>query len=188
VRKDRSALVARAALFPQHRRAPARAPPGTQVAPSRAMNIYNRLSFPVLLLASAFSAGCGGAEDATSADAEDVASVDSALTAQCSPDLLRVTQFAPDFTSDIPQKVRDLRITARNQSNATCSRAGTVGIRDLSGKLLAVERIPARDFPKGFSDTQFNFVGRYLPPITANVCYGSDLTCLQKQINEPIGE
>ena len=156
------------------------------------MTLFNRVLLPVLLLTGALTGACGAAEDAGSADGvsdvDEVGSDESALNPPCGPGSLRVTIVAPDFTSDIPQKLMDLRITARNPTSTICAISGSVGIRDLNGRLIAVEQIPKRDFPRGLSRSQFNLHGRYLPPVTANVCYGNDDTCLKKLINEPIAE
>jgi hypothetical protein len=156
------------------------------------MLVHHRIWFPSLFAASIFFAGCG-AEDPSANEsangADEIATSEASLAATCAPGLLRVLSFAVDFTGEIPQKANNVRATVNNPGRTTCSRTGSVGIRDLSGNLIALEHIPARDFKSGINtQVSYAFHGRYRPPFNLNLCFGGDETCLIKRINEPIGE
>jgi len=144
--------------------------------------------WPVTFLALVFTCGCGATPESSdsSAEADEVESSQAALAPTCGGVPI-TTQLQPEFTLSIPQALSRLKITARNPSSITCSRAATIEIRR-NGTLVNTETIPARDFPRGFTTTNRGLDRQYLPPVTVKVCYGNAITCLSKTINPPIGE
>jgi len=141
------------------------------------------------LFAAVFTAGCGAtpeSADATS-EAEEVEASQAALAADCGNFRPVTTLLQPEFTSSIPQAMGRLKITARNLGGSTCSRAGTIEVRR-NGKLINTERLPARDYPSGFTTTNRGLDRVYSLPVDVKVCFGASSTCLSKTINPPIGE
>jgi hypothetical protein len=143
---------------------------------------------PLAFAAFVLSSGCGAALPGESADEDAmVESSQAALAPACSLGAVRTTLIQPGFTSSIPQMLSRLTITARNLGNTTCSIAGTIEYRQ-NGKLIRTDKLPARDFPPGFSATKPATGQQFRPPVDVKVCYGAAFTCLSKRIDPPIGE
>jgi hypothetical protein len=152
-------------------------------------NLTRRAKFlPLALAVFVLSSGCGAPLPGESADEEEVIeSSQEARAAACSSGAVRTTLIQPGFTSSIPQMLSRLKITARNFGSTTCSIAGTIEYRQ-NGTLIRTDKLPARDFPPGFSDTNPATGQQFRPPVDVKVCYGAAFTCLSKHIDPPIGE